>query len=721
MRFFRSCASLSIFCSLFSLAISAQIPNPPTPENQDNEVVKISTNLIQIDATVTDKNGIAVTNLTTDDFELLQDGKPQKLVNLTYVKPSSVKKAAPNDPANQFSKQIPVSVRAAPGRIITFVIDDGNCLATPEGIDSARQTTLAFIEGQMLPDDKVALYRTRGGSSLLQIYTSDKNVLKRAVERVKWKSSACGSSFDGVQNNSTARHIYGPHGNDFLNDPNVGSNVDSFESEADKEIRKMLEAGERAAQAAGTIGVLGFVVERLKNLPQRKLVFLLSEGISGDQNPEALKKISDQASRASVVIYTITGKSMTNSGLFEARDDVSLDPRNSASEEGIRQERIDEERSLNAGLSFLAETTGGRFIRNKARPEAEIERILDAETGYYLLGYEPEDETFKGKEFHKIEVKLKRRPELAVAARRGFYGALLKNEDKKPRAKAADGETSLYQALISPVLENEIRLRLTALYENKENHLRVLFHLKGEDLTLVDDSNGMKKVVLDAVGIVFDEAGRVVDEFNQTYPIRIPKNGIRTVTQSGLDFSRDFKIKKPGVHSVRFMVRDRNSRRLGTAADYVEVPDFKKGKFLITNLVTTEITKSGKPFVAKMRPNEAAFAPVFFQTMPSVRRYYRGTVMAYTYTIGNPRLDEALKIPKLTIQVRLYKNGKLLTALKETPVELERRSDWTSIDDFGFLKLKEEISAGEYVLQMVVRDVLAGKTASQWIDFEVIQ
>lgn len=713
MRVFFSFTALSLFYCVFSISVFSQAPTPTPPENDDSEVVRIDTNLIQIDATVTDKNGVAITNLNADDFEVLQDGKPQKIISFSFFKPAAKKQT-----------NIPNAVRSAQGRIITFIIDDGNCLATAEGISAAQQTMTTFIDEQMLPTDKVAVYRTRGGSSLLQIYTSDRNVLRRTVERVKWFPTACGSSFTPAQNDTTARQPYGMHGLESGENQTGSTSLQSFETESSKEVRRFFESNQRAAQASGTIGVLGFVVDRLKELPQRKLVFLLSEGIAGGENLEALQDISDRAGRASVVIYTITGRTMTSSGMFQASDDVELNAaRTNSSAEQIRQDRITEESSLNSGLNYLAETTGGRFIRNKALPKDEIKGILDAETGYYLLGYEPEGETFRGKQFHKIEVRLKKRPELEVGARRGFYGTSQKSDDKKVKPKSRTNEISLYQALFSPVLENELNVRLTTLceHEKKEDRIRALFHIKGEDLTLVNDDDGMKKVVLETVGILFDEDGKVIDEFNQTYPIRIPKNGIQTVLSNGLDYSRDFKVKKPGVHSVRFIIRDSNSKRLGTVADYVEVPDFKKGGFSVANFLTTEITKNGKPLMMKTRPNDAAFAPVFFQSLPSIRRYYRNTAMAYTYSIYNPKLDDVSKMPKLSVQIKLYRAGKIVTELKEKPVEIEKRDDLTNIQSFGFLKLSDAMTVGEYVLQIIVKDQLNNKTASKWIDFEIIQ
>ncbi len=59
-------AGLLFFCAEIS---HAQKPTP-TPDNDKNEVVRISTSLVQVDVVVTDKDGRQITDLTAGDFEL---------------------------------------------------------------------------------------------------------------------------------------------------------------------------------------------------------------------------------------------------------------------------------------------------------------------------------------------------------------------------------------------------------------------------------------------------------------------------------------------------------------------------------------------------------------------------------------------------------------------------------------------------------------------------
>src|SRR5437867_1061948 len=57
-----------------------QSPTPqPSPQTGDDEVVRISTKLVQVDAVITDKNGKLVTDLHPEEVRILEDGRPQKV------------------------------------------------------------------------------------------------------------------------------------------------------------------------------------------------------------------------------------------------------------------------------------------------------------------------------------------------------------------------------------------------------------------------------------------------------------------------------------------------------------------------------------------------------------------------------------------------------------------------------------------------------------------
>lgn len=79
--------NLPLFVLILVLCLSPKIFSQtasPTPRN-DEDVVKISTNLIQIDVTVTDKKGNVVTDLKPEDLEIYENGKLRNISNFSFV------------------------------------------------------------------------------------------------------------------------------------------------------------------------------------------------------------------------------------------------------------------------------------------------------------------------------------------------------------------------------------------------------------------------------------------------------------------------------------------------------------------------------------------------------------------------------------------------------------------------------------------------------------
>ena len=413
------------------------------------------------------------------------------------------------------------------------------------------------------------------------------------------------------------------------------------------------------------------------------------------------------------MINTVSIRGLTNPGMIEAADDVSV---NSTS--ALSQSRVDADHALKEGPSLLASATGGTSIHDKNFPEAAITQALNKQTAYYLISYEPDEETFKGKAFHKIEVKLTD-PSLKVTSRNGFYGRT--DEDSRPVYKTAD--SPLYQAMDSPLAVDGMNLGLTILKGNAPSvgdFARPLFHVDGSDLTFVDDVDGGKKVVVDVVAVTLDQQAKLVSEFNRTYTAHIPKEGVALATRNGLDFATDIPVKKPGLYSLRLAVRDTASKRLGSASDYFEIDDITKGKFAIAGLITTGVDDTGSPVLPKSRTPDQALSLVPDLSVPSIRKYTHGTRLFYTYTIYNAKIDPATQMPQLTRQVRLYNNGTLVFNGPETPTVSSVPSDPLRINDFGNILVTSGVKSGEYELQVIVRDKISNKLSTQWIDFEVV-
>ncbi|HEY9284739.1 MAG TPA: hypothetical protein VIP46_14885, partial [Pyrinomonadaceae bacterium] len=107
---------------------------------------------------------------------------------------------------------------------------------------------------------------------------------------------------------------------------------------------------------------------------------------------------------------------------------------------------------------------------------------------------------------------------------------------------------------------------------------------------------------------------------------------------------------------------------------------------------------------------------------PAARRFRSGALLDYGLVVYNARLDRASGRPRLTIQTRLFREGREVYAGQPQPLDLGGQTDMARIEAAGRLQLGAQLQPGEYVLQVIVADPLADEShrvATQWIDFEI--
>ena len=165
-----------------------------TQQSKD-DVVRISVTLVQVDAVVTDEKGKQVTDLKPEDFQILEDGRSQRITNFSYISNVSPKPAQPATPAGPPDKLAP----PVPSRLLrpdeikrtmALVVDDLSM--SFESIAYTRYALKKFVDQQMQPGDLVAILRTGAGIGALQQFTSDKRQLYAAIERLRWNSWGVG-------------------------------------------------------------------------------------------------------------------------------------------------------------------------------------------------------------------------------------------------------------------------------------------------------------------------------------------------------------------------------------------------------------------------------------------------------------------------------------------------------------------------------------------------
>ncbi|HST53992.1 MAG TPA: VWA domain-containing protein [Pyrinomonadaceae bacterium] len=700
----------------------------PTPqstpaEESEEDVVRITTNLVQFDAVVTDRQGHQVTDLRPEDFEVFLDGKKQELTNFSYISEESgvLMAATPTTPrlADRNAPPIPPAhlrpeqVR----RTVALVVDD---LGTSfQSLTYVRQALKKFVDEQMQPGDLVAIMRTSAGMGALQQFTSDKNILYRAIEHVRWNPSGRSgiSAFAPAAPDAFAQaKQQSGLSNNNANGNDPSSDLDEFREEL---------------FSVGTLGALNFIVRGMNELPGRKSVVMFSDGfkIYDQEDPtkkarviDNLRRLIDLANRASVVVYTVDARGLQVAGLSAADD---LNGRTTQQINDLLTSRLDELIDTQQGLQYLADATGGFLVKNNNDMSGAVRRVLEDQKGYYLIGFRPDESVFDSirgrRHFNNLQVKV-RRPGLRVRSRAGFIG-VTDSEAKPVRRTRVE---QLIGALASPFSSGDVPLRLTSLPGGdtaRGSYVTSLMHIDMGGVRFTDEADGWHKAVLDVVALTFGEEGNVIDRIDRTETVRVRAAAYDAVRHNGLVYTMQVPVKKAGAYQLRVAVRDAATEKLGSASQFVEVPNLKKDRLALSGIIMQSSGFTAVQLLSSGIGAEGEQATPDPQGSPAVRRFRQGDDVDYYFNIYNARLDSAGRT-QLQTQMRLFRDGQQVYAGQPIPFDPGKQTDTKNLHDGSRIHLNTGLAPGDYVLQIIVTDALAPekrRAATQWIDFEIVK
>jgi hypothetical protein len=375
------------------------------------------------------------------------------------------------------------------------------------------------------------------------------------------------------------------------------------------------------------------------------------------------------------------------------------------------------------GLIYLAQETGGISIRNTNDFSGGIKRVLDDQRGYYLIGYRPDEATFDAKSRHKrhhLSLKVTRPGKFNVRMRNGFFGI---NEEKTEPSPITTAQQML-NAVTSPFSSSDVHLQLTSLFGNDAangSFMRSFLHIDARDLTFKDGPNGTHECVFDVLAMTFGDNGVRVDHTGQTYTVQLPDAEYRRAMQQGFVFNVTVPIKKPGAYQFRISLRDTATDRIGSAGQFIEVPDLGRKRLALSGILLSGKTLAAGSTIAptgKLKPETDPEAG------PALRRLKQMMKLEYGLLIYNAALDKASGKPQLTTQIRLFRDGKQVFSGDELPYNLAGQTDLGRLVVAGALELGTDLAPGEYIFQVIVSDTLADKkyrVATQWMDFEIVK
>ncbi|HET6977436.1 MAG TPA: VWA domain-containing protein [Pyrinomonadaceae bacterium] len=567
-------------------------PKKPDQSSDTQDVIKFETSLVQTDVMVFDKNGRFVAGLKPEQFQL-KINKTQREISFFEAKRSGgstvLQEVTTDQPVTNEGPKPDGPKPDAQRRSIIFFVDDLHL--APDSLVRTRTALLDFVNRGIGKDDLVAITSPSGQIGFLQQFTSDKEALRSAVARLNYRTNTKTDMEKPPMSEYIAAKIREGDEQALIYYTQEIQRQNCFRvrnmlicSVTPQGARQMAKtrAQEIVMEAApatdNTLRLLEGLMRTAAQLPGRKLVFVVSDGFYLNDTKygsyDRIKRITDAAGRAGVVIYTLDARGIISDAI-DITNNKPLDSKGMLVGAGIGEISASQD-----GLNALAKDTGGQAFRNTNRPMSEwVESVVEETSNYYLVAWKPDDEEQKRGKFKNIEVSILGRPDLKVRVRSSYFKSAalpLLNTKKKPDkdpTKAREDDMRL--VIDAPVSQHDLPAAVDLRFVQMPGFgTRVVATLSIDETSLTfEPIDGKLAADVDVGGILYDDKGKPINSFVGRLRI-FPRS---SVTEASSAHSKRsiymFTTLVPGgLYQVRVGVRDLKSSRIGSAMDWIKVP-----------------------------------------------------------------------------------------------------------------------------------------------------
>jgi len=724
---FRLLAALLVF----SPAGFSQTNATQSKPGEQEQTIRISTDLIQVRAVVTDKQGRVIENLSKDDFIVLENTRPQAVAFFAADKIGD-EMPRPSNGAAPADKSAPASSSAAPGetpsRTITLFVDTIHINAVR--LARVKEVLTNFVDQQMTDRDLVAVVASGGRLGLLSVFTRDKNILRKAINSLApWTANVnpsyltphvAGAVLRGdMQALAFAYEVVRFENQNPLTQP-INLAAAPVEDATGKGLSRegarryvmpyVLATIQQAAYLRrAALSTLESVLARMAELPGQRLLFLFSEGFTqagtgGALDVDDVTPAVSRAARAGIVIHSIDVKGLeplmvtADNPIFIQGSYLQMFMGESAND-------------LRTGLRTLALDTAGEAIINTNNFEERLQKVMDQNRFSYVLSYYPPEEKDPRK-FRNIIVQVKGHPEYIVRAQKGYRPADI--EKTKAAKEKLTPRQKLILAMNSPLPATAFGISAVADYlerEGDEAQIAIQIFFDGDALQCKEtDSTHLCEVEIATA--IHEQSGKLVKAFNDPLRFELKPEQLTASKKNGYRYYKRINLK-PGLYQIRAGLRESQTDRIGTSSLWVDVPELGKGKLQMSNLLFGAYPLV-KETEAKMDGGVQALQP---RVSRGVKAYRPSETLEYNYMVYPPSQQDSAA--DLMVQVEIIQSGK--TVFQSAPASLESRMvarDKKGIAVAGELELNKVVP-GLYELRVTVRNPKSKQVARQTTTFSV--
>jgi VWFA-related protein len=529
---------------------------PLTVASQDfsqSPKIRVATRLVEVGVIVRDKTG-PVADLTKDDFQVLNRGKPQT-ISIFSAEAASYAQQPPQQPLpqNTFS-DLPQYGATAPRSVTVVLLDNLNTLygsapqsryeKTPNWVEdlalrNAKSHLIEFIK-QLQPQDRVAIYGLSDSLRVLCDFTSNREQLLATLQNY---DSGSITNRAVVEPGSTVMAL-GGHAHRL-----IFGQGDNFENGAGSR----LAGAANEDRGAQTMAALQAIAAHVANIPGRKNLVWLTANL-----PFSGAAMAHVLSPANIAVYPVDAR-----GLLAQSPTVSAGAYGTADFDDVsgasgKLDNMPAQSSQPIGITTmqeLADETGGRAFVNTNDITGAIRKAVEDSAVTYTLGFYINGDSLDGK-FHELKVETKRKG-LTIRYPKGYF-AFPDTETTK-----IEDQFRLVSAVRSPLESSSIPLTATVDRVDQPPHsLKVLCSIDAHNLRLVQ-SGGLRKGSVQVYIVEQDQTGKVVLQSGKTFALQFPEKQYGALLKSGILF-HEFVQPHAGVTTLRVLVEDPSTSELGS-------------------------------------------------------------------------------------------------------------------------------------------------------------
>ncbi len=663
-------------------AAAALIGSAATLAGQPAPVFQSETALFEFEVRVTDRRGQPVAGLSKDDFELRENGQPQAIATFEFV---------PGPAAGQATAALGI----APRRV------------GQPGTDAAselRRSTFVYIATRGRRQDQLLIYEAVRDfldndlqpGMLVSIqgspFTSRRSEL---YERLEAMRTGGGNGVDGLVDTLAV---------DLSRDIAYSDAFEGLIEETNEDFEEALEEIADRSAFYNRLRMYEYIdlIRALSIYPGKKLVVLFATGLPVEEdNLDIIKVLEDEAMKARVRFYVsdvqrldatpLGGDAETSGGFAAAGGLAAIEGLTAAIER--RQDNQD-------GLWELARRTGGKAILNSNDFGEVFDVVKEENSGYYLLGYYPEDREQRGR-LRRLRVRVND-SSLRISHQRGYY-------EERPFGQMSRTERNLrmHQALTFDTPYTDLPILVDhEFFRDSDGGPTLIYsvglHARDIPTETVKKGETVKlTVIAQAVAQASEGARRqppVLDE--RRFSMTVDPAAMERLSgdpASWLHYGSQMPLA-PGEYDWKVIVRDDLSGSLGSYHTRLRIPELSGGTTGSSLLLTSRIDDVGRAKTRKPSRNAPEDVLLvdgsrFFAT--AVKAFQRGTPIYLLYDIYNlgPGSYDDPPGPRLA----LYRERESVPRLPVNSYQIVPQPEAHRVRHLAALATGD-LRAGEYIL-----------------------